>query len=791
LRSTIWKSIEEVLRRSAWQVVPVYLGASWAILEATSLFSERFGLPVLVFDLTLGLLAVGLATLVALILLAKRRAGARWDEGAPAAGLGTEGAPDATGPGPASAARSAWRMAGTIFVSVMALWGLLLTVWLLALAGPSEDEIWAETEALPRLSVLIADTRWEEAYQLAGEIEVRVETVALDTLWGFFTDTVMIRTDLAGATVHRRPYGSDPADAQLLGSTPLQVDRFPRSPSVLRFEAPGHRPIEIAGLPMEFGDSIRIAPTGIPDERFDPVPGPLPDWAGGPEFAFRYVSPNLSHAPTVLLGDYALGRREVTNVEFRRFVDAGGYERPELWTEPIRDGGRVLSFDEAMSRFVDRTGRPGPSTWEISDFPEGADSLPVGGVSWYEAMAFARFSDAALPTIYHWFRGSTAWRSAWILPLSNMDGDGPRPVASAGAMSQYGHQDMAGNVREWVYNASGSERFILGGGWEDPSYMFTVANSAPALDRSPSNGIRLAEFWGDTTHLAQARMPISPPSRDFFAETPVSDEVFEAFRRMYAYDPRPLAPEAEAADTTDLWIRERVVIDAGYGGERLPVYLFRPREAEGPLQTVVYFPGSGATWLASIDDHTMAHVEFLLKGGRAVAFPVLQSTFEREDGFVYRRQDPSTTYREHVVQWVKEVRRTIDYLETRDDVDADRLAYFGYSWGGMLAPITLAVEPRFRAAVVLVGGLSALPTQPEVDPFNFVTRVALPVLMLNGEYDMIHPVEEAARPMFELLATPPDDKRLFVSPVGHIVMYPDMIGETLGWLDRYLGRPIP
>jgi dienelactone hydrolase len=679
-------------------------------------------------------------------------------------------------------------MAGTIFVSVMALWGVLLTVWLVALSGPSDEEIWARTEAIPRLSALIDEGRWEEAYQLGRTIEERVEDPGLDSLWGQFTDTVTLHADLAGATVYRRAYGDDPANAELLGTTPLRIDRFPRSPSVLRFEAPDHRPIETAGLPLEFGDSIRIVPPGIPDERLDPVPGPLPDWAGGPEFAFRYVSPNLSHAPTVLIGDFALGRREVTNAEYKAFVDAGGYERPELWTEPIRDGDRVLSFEEAMARFRDRTGRPGPSTWEISDYPEGADSLPVGGVSWYEAMAYARFSEAALPTIYHWFRASTAWRSAWILPLSNLDGEGPRRVGSAGAMSQYGHEDMAGNVREWVYNASGDERFILGGGWEDPPYMFTVANSAPPLDRSPSNGIRIAEFWGDTTHLAQARVPISPPSRDFSGETPVSDEVFGAFRRMYAYDPRPLDPEAQGADTTDLWIRERVVIDAGHGGERLPVYLFRPREAVGPMQTVVYFPGSGATWLSTIDDYTMAHVEFLVRGGRAVAFPVLQSTFERDDGFVYRRQDPSNTYREHVVQWVKEVRRTLDWLETREDVDPERIAYFGYSWGGMLAPITLAVESRFRAAVVLVGGLSALPTQPEVDPFNFVTRVTLPVLMLNGEYDMIHPVEEAARPMFDLLGTPTEDKRLFVSPVGHLVMYPDMIGETLGWLDRYLGR---
>jgi pimeloyl-ACP methyl ester carboxylesterase len=76
-----------------------------------------------------------------------------------------------------------------------------------------------------------------------------------------------------------------------------------------------------------------------------------------------------------------------------------------------------------------------------------------------------------------------------------------------------------------------------------------------------------------------------------------------------------------------------------------------------------------------------------------------------------------------------------------------------------------------------------------VDPFQFVTHVTVPVLMLNGEYDMIHPVDTSARPLFDLLATPDRDKQLSVSPVGHIVMYPSMVGQTLNWLDRYLGEP--
>ena len=55
-----------------------------------------------------------------------------------------------------------------------------------------------------------------------------------------------------------------------------------------------------------------------------------------------------------------------------------------------------------------------------------------------------------------------------------------------------------------------------------------------------------------------------------------------------------------------------------------------------------------------------------------------------------------------------------------------------------------ALEPRFQVAVLDVPGLSPLPTQPAVDPFNFVSRVQLPVLMLSGEYDQTYPLETAA-----------------------------------------------
>ena len=48
--------------------------------------------------------------------------------------------------------------------------------------------------------------------------------------------------------------------------------------------------------------------------------------------------------------------------------------------------------------FQDKTGRPGPSTWELGMYPDGQDDWPVNGVSWYEAAAYAAYADRQLPT---------------------------------------------------------------------------------------------------------------------------------------------------------------------------------------------------------------------------------------------------------------------------------------------------------------------------------------------------------------------------------------------------------
>ena len=116
-------------------------------------------------------------------------------------------------------------------------------------------------------------------------------------------------------------------------------------------------------------------------------------------------------------------------------------------------------------------------------------------------------------------------------------------------------------------------------------------------------------------------------------------------------------------------------------------------------------------------------------------------------------------------------------------------AYRPQSWGAENGPIFTAVEDRFKASVLLSGGLydSFLRRPPEVNPLHFCPRSKMPVLMINGRFDFYAPVETSLEPMFQLMGAPEKDKRLALFDSGHIPHMNDIIRETLDWLDRYLG----
>ena len=671
---------------------------------------------------------------------------------------------------------------GAIAASLAALAVLGYGGWSLAARG--RDTRWVREIAVPEIQRLIDAGQTDSAFQVAERaVAMAPDDSVLRTLTSRISRRIVLRTDPPGARISWTRYADSTGwrDAGDAGDTLWLPNLFLR----FRVERPGSRTFERAANPnvvaLAGADSVlQLDAADAPDPEMVLVPG------GNTTVAM----PGLSNLATLRIGDFVIDRHEVTNAEFKRFVDSGGYEKEEYWTEPMTSEGRVLPRAEARRRLVDRTGRPGPASWEAGDFPSGAADLPVGGISWYEAAAYAAFVGKSLPTVYHWNRAASTNLSFLMVVGSNFGSTSPRAGARFAGMSPVGAYDMAGNVREWIQNAVGTQRMILGGGWTDPSYAFVDVYAQDPLDRSLINGIRLAKSLQVDATAAAAKASVVREFRDYTRERPVSDAVFNGLTSMFAYDHSPLDAKVESRDSSNAdWVVEHITVASVYGRERLPMTIWVPKRGVAPMQTILVYPGSNAFFETSLSNFPGANLDAVLKTGRIVVLPSYASQYGREHTLASDAPNESALYRDHVAMWSKDLRRTIDYLESRDDVDPSRLAYFGFSFGGRMAPIMLANEPRIKTAVLSVAGLKMERTRPESDPLNYLPRVKIPVLMLNGRFDHYFPLETSQKPFLAMLGTPAADKRHVVYEGGHSVPRTMFISESLVWLDKYLGVP--
>ena len=267
-------------------------------------------------------------------------------------------------------------------------------------------------------------------------------------------------------------------------------------------------------------------------------------------------------------------------------------------------------------------------------------------------------------------------------------------------------------------------------------------------------------------------------------DKPVDDEKFAIYRRMYAYDETPVEANTEAVDDShEIWRREKVSDTAAYGGERMFGYLYIPKNGKPPYQTIIYFPGAWALFTQSSDNSiALGSYDFFMRTGRAVLFPVYKGTFERR----VATSGPNAG-RDLTIQRAKDVFRSIDYLETRSDIDKDRIGYYGVSMGAVPGPIFAAVDSRLKALVLVGGALFRSPSFPEVDLLNFAPRVRAPVLMLNGRLDFQMDLETRQKPLFQLLGPPEAQKRHVTFETGHVPPPQDTMREALDWFDKYLG----
>ncbi len=675
----------------------------------------------------------------------------------------------------------------SIYYVLISIFLVALVVFIVFKIRQREEIQFAKNSTLPALSNQLNQIQdiggkgnWELYFKylkLKKDIRNRPEFIQL---WHAITSPLSIYTNHSGGKVYAKPYSNPDTSWFYLGKTPLINYPFPRGLSRIKIEDPNYQTqydIILKYFNQYFkGDTLHyqlFRKSEIPENMVF-VPGRMGDYR---------ITPTL---PPVYIGDFWMDRYEVTNAEFKTFMESGGYDNESYWSYPFTDGEDTISFDVAIGKFIDKTGWPGPSNWELSDFPKGEGELPVTGVSWYEAAAFATFKNKQLPTLFHWKYVSEPHGAPEIVKFGNFNKKGPVKGATYNSLTRYGTYDLPGNVSEWVFNSNLSKRFVMGGNYEEPSYLYnsTYIQITP-WSRTELVGFRCIKYSKDTSQTP-LKQNFDQVKRDYNNLTPVPNEIFQVYKGLLEVEKTALNPVSISKSKSEYWIKEIVEVKVPYEDAPMKILIFLPSNYKTPHQTILYFPGIDSHYSNDVADIKVDdRIDFFLKSGRAVIWPVYYASHGRGAINMTNVNSWKQTYR----YIITDVKITMDYLQTRKDIDFERIAYYGFSWGGGVAPFILAVEDRIKIGVLSLFGVSSVAKYrfKEFDQVDYLPHVNIPMLLLGGRYDFDYTLEQQ-QAFYDLLGTSKDEKKWMIYESTHYVPRSNLVNESLDWLDNYFGE---
>ena len=325
---------------------------------------------------------------------------------------------------------------------------------------------------------------------------------------------------------------------------------------------------------------------------------------------------------------------------------------------------------------------------------------------------------------------------------------------------------------------------------------------------------RLLPFLLVCCFIGSLSLSASAQDRQGAFKLPPPVDSVEALRRaFYAYDSDlPLNATVKKLDETNIRVRYRLDYDSAHD-QRVSAIISLPKNVAGPMPAILLMHGSGGD-----KDVNYIHAMSDAMANRGFVTLSIDAQYRGDrvkTGRVNDIKPDSYTWRDAWVQTVIDLRRAVDYLATRPEVDKSRIGYLGVSMGGILGGILGGVEERIACfALVVPGGgfvnlakhvdkfpvLKAhwpIVVTPEVlkrvedianvaDPIYFVGRILpRPLLIVVGKHDELIPPEASAA----FVAASHADETTQVRRVesGHIPPFPIIFDIRNYFLDR-LGK---
>lgn len=271
-----------------------------------------------------------------------------------------------------------------------------------------------------------------------------------------------------------------------------------------------------------------------------------------------------------------------------------------------------------------------------------------------------------------------------------------------------------------------------------------------------------------------------------FIEKPVDDITYKGILEYYSYDAGMASEPVFFGEWP--WRSPSTLYKITYRSvreQRVPAYLAIPKKNKsGKLPVVILLHGWNLFW-GKNEDWVQAWIPILTEQGYAVLAPDHFLFGERKTGggFDEGSNRGPYYYRDWMCQSVVDLRRGIDYLLTRPDIDPDRIAILGGSLGGWIGSILMAVEPRIKTAVLSVPATEFIteqtPAGQVVNSSNFFPRFKnVSLLMVIARKDDQYRNGRAK----ELFAVAPVKKKMIEYDEEHFLDPQKYNKDILDWL---------